>query len=377
MYVHSKEIILNLNLSMERVAVPTTGGGNVLPHNAMGYRTPDGHVVVGWDFDDAVFYLDNGETRTHGEITFALPLMPSSARPVPPIGRYATSTISGDCRVHQYNAAGATVRSSTRTMAVALRTLITISMHDRVRVDDLHVLLDNNTAFVFRDVDTTGGTMGFLDHVMGLLRDLGAHAFGDIKFYERLSHRCMLRPLMVRSCRHITIEARGTFGGTYDTSMTCVSAVMHSAAVDLMDMNPWMAGWPIQRVWAHLGFRSDRVPVSALIRAPWQLSSGVMQLANVAPHTTSARSFAPEALIYGVRSGRITACSGGKYTMGDVEVTCQADMADLMERLDHCRGELLAGDHDMRALVPGCPDALLLEWLGKDYSCATGIYSSH
>jgi hypothetical protein len=348
----------------------------------MGYRTPDGHTIVAWDFMAALFYLDNGETRTHGEVTFGSGLTPSTqgrTGHVPPIGRYATSPVAGDCRVQRYNTAGAFVRTPTRTMVVALDAMATISMHDRVRVDDLHVLLDTNTAFVFRNVETTGGTMGLVDHLMGLLADRGVGATGDIEFYDRLSHRCMLLPLRARSCRHLTIEVRGTFAGATGATgaTTCVAAVVHSAAVDLMDMNPWMEGWSIQRVWAHLGFCSDRAPDSALIRAPWTLASGVMTLVDAMPHTVRALAIAPEAFVYGVRSGEITARSGGKYTMRDAEVTCRVDMPDLVERLDRCRDQLPSGDHDLRALLPGCPDVLLLEWFGKDYNCATGIHSTH
>lgn len=368
--------------AMDLVPMQASSGGCVLPPNAMGYRTPDGHTIVAWDCKAALFYLDNGETRTHGEVTFGSGLTPSTqgcTGHFPPIGRYATSPIAGDCRVQRYNTAGALVRTSTRTMVVALDALATISMHDRVRVDDLHVLLDANTAFVFRNVETIGGTMGFVDHLMGLLADRGVSATGDIEFYERLSHRCILRPLRVRSCRHLTIEARGTFAGATEATgtTTCVAAVMHSAAVDLLDMNPWMAGWSIQRLWTHLGFRSARAPDSTLIRAPWALASGVMTLVDAMPHTVRALAIAPEAFLYGVRSGEITARSGGKYTMRDTEVTCRVDMRDMVERIARCRDQLSSGDHDLRALLPGCPDALLLEWFGEDYNCTTGMCATN
>ena len=383
---------------MDCVPLCTPSGGSVFPADSMGYRTEDMHTVVGWDYQDCVFHLDSGEVRTHGEVGFNSFLVPPKKNsPVPPIGRYATCAIAGDCRVQMVGSAGAIVQNATRNMAVALQVLTTIPVHDVTRIDSVHLLLPGNHGFAFSYVEASGGAMGLVDHLMHqMCCEFGASPVGDVQFYERVSSKGTLVALtQARSCRHLTIEVHGTinyplpFNPCSDSIRytTCISAVMHSATAHMMDMNPWLAGCPIQRAWARLGFPAGSVvPDGALIRAPWQLEGPDRRLtlaSDVPALARDAVKLTAEVFVHGVRSARLTPRAGGKYTMkydnGDHgEAICDVDMPDLARRLDELADQcVVIGEHDVRRKLPDCPDIMLLECFGSDYSSKTGMYSSH
>ena len=148
-----------------------------------------------------------------------------------------------------------------------------------------------------------------------------------------------------------------------------------------------MAGWTIQRVWARLGWRTDHIDAdSKLVRAPWELENDdkLILTSALPPLTREPRQIASvETFVFGLRTARLTARADGKYTMryenGDHgEITCGVDLPDLANRLaqlvERCH---TAGEHDLRAMMPGCPDNIFLEWFGQNYNCETGIYHAH
>jgi len=382
---------------MQAIELLSSDGTTVFPADAMGYRTEDGFLVLGYDYDDATFYLNNGTTRTHGEITFNSFLVPpSKPLPMPAVGRYVTCAVLGDCRVDQISNAAALVRSATRSAVMLPVALTPLQATCVIDVGTLSVLLPDNTAYVLKGIKANGGTMGLIDHIVGLLNTrCGVKISNEAKFYERaeLGMLCALRH--VRSCGRLLLEVRGNISYTSSDHApadadgiiftTAISAVTHSTAMDFLALNPWMLPCTLDDVFDRLGFCKHGAPPDyALVRTPYVLNgAGKLMLVSHMPDCAREPVTVPaDMLVHGIRLMRVTARTGGEYSMcydnGDhCEIVCPTDLHVVYKQLENvaylCT---VIGKHNVREMLPDCPDTLLMERFGSAYDDKTGIYTS-
>jgi len=382
---------------MQYVALPAASGKMVFPADALGYSTEDGHRVLAWDYENSEFYLDNGSVCTHGEIGFNSFLVPPrEPNKVPPIGRYVTCAMLGDCRVDAVSNTGVLVRSATRSVAVLAETLQTLVGTSATEVGMLYMLLPDNSAYVLKGVNVSGGAMGLVDHVMDRLKGMcGVTISGDALMYERVKPDGVLCALRhVRSCNSLVLEVRGEVDSGAEPAAapaaegiirtSCTRALTHCMAMDFLDMNPWVLPCTMNDLWHRLGYCTSAAPPnSEMVRAPWVVHEHGLVLDSAMPTCARGTFTVPaDVLVQGIRSGRVTARAGGKYTTAydngdDGEVICPTDMHELAEDLEELVNMcIVVGPHHVREMLPACPDALFMERLGAAYDAETGIYTS-
>ena len=379
---------------MQMNALPSSDGTSVFPADALGYRTEDGLLVLGYDYDDASFYLENGTVRTHGEITFnSFVVPPNKPMAMPAVGRYITCAVLGDCRVDEISTHGALVRSATRW--AAMMPVALTALQATCQVGTLSVLLPNNTAYVLKGVKAHGGAMGLIDHIVDLLDTrCGVKISDDAKFFERAELGLLCAMRHVRSCERLAIEVRGNFSYTADqpTALpegvvltTAISAVTHSMAMDFIALNPWMLPCTLDDAFDRLGVSKVAAPSDyALVRTPYVLNgSGKLMLVSPMPDCAREPITMPaDLLVHGVRLMRVTARTGGRYSMyydnGDhCEIVCPIDLHQICQQLEKVANTCaVVGEHKVREMLPDCPDTLFMERFGSAYDDKTGIYTS-
>lgn len=88
---------------LSTVPLMVCGGKTVLPSAALGFRTEQNVGIVGYDYENCVFFMDDGSQQTHGEMTFGGVLSPPAALPVrqgaTTHDMYASCDAVGDCRI--------------------------------------------------------------------------------------------------------------------------------------------------------------------------------------------------------------------------------------------------------------------------------------
>lgn len=361
----------------------------VMPPDALGYRTEDDVRILGWNYNTCSFYLANNKTRTHGEITFDSHLLPPLA-PVqmPPLGLYARCALLGDCRIETMGSHGIVVRSATATVAMLPSTLKPLTLHDRVCIGSVTVLVPNQHAYVFKNVESCGGAMGLVDHLLEKLRKHCSMAHtGNIDVYE-LNQGHVLALSQVSSGSSLMVELRGTmtFGRLTRkapvTATTWKIARANFEAMEYLDANPWALPCTLPTVFSRLDLPVELAAVG-LLREPYQCQASVITMKGNDPKLVHEPLSVPgDVLVQGYRSGRVTAHVGGVYTMpysdGKLgQLVCPVDLRVEMNELEKVRDLCkVLGEHNVREMLPGCPLTLLMERFGSSYNIDTGIYRS-
>ena len=248
----------------------------VMPPDALGYRTEDNVRILGWNYDTCAFYLANNLTRTHGEITFDSHLLPPLA-PVqmPPLGLYARCALLGDCRIETMGSHGIVVRSATATVAMLPSTLTPLSLQDRVHIGSITVLMPDQRAFVFEDVQSCGGAMGLVDELLDQLRKHCSFAHtGSISVYE-LNQGHVLALSTVSSGRSLLLEMRGTMTAGKPANTAPIQetswevARANFEAMAYLDANPWALPCTLTTVFDRLDLPT-KLATPELLRAPYR-----------------------------------------------------------------------------------------------------------
>jgi len=373
-------IIIHKTMATSLAMVPlmTARGQTVLPCAALGYYTEEALRVVGFDYVNCVFFLEDGSTRTHGQISFNSFLVPppyaERSGHVAHVGRYANCDALGDCRVESFTGTGVMVRNLTRSAAMLPSEMRALPDEGVYRFSGVMVTMPGDKAYLVKHVVTTGGAMGLIDYVMERLQEVGVTVIGDASYY--------------RQCGGSIIHVRGevcygTGPGAADVVCTSKeSGKAHHAAMRYLNKHPWALPCSLAAVLARLGFDKELADTDLLCE-PFHGSGNHLVRAGEMPRVSAvALSVPTEVLVTGVHLGHVTPHTDGKYTMvydsGDVaEVICPTDLHDVFERLEvlvyNCT---VLGQHNVRKMLPECPDVLFVDRLGSGYNVISGIYNS-
>ena len=370
---------------LSTVPLMVRGGKTVLPSAALGFRTEQNVGIVGYDYENCVFFMDDGSQQTHGEMTFGGVLSPPAALPVrqgaTTHDMYASCDAVGDCRIEAATSDSVFVRSATRSVFMLSSEMRPIQGTGCTCYRGVTLMMPNDTALLVKDLKSSGGTMGFIDTVLAILRNTSTvHIVGNAA-YKNMS----TEPSNASYC---IIKVEGDI--RYDKAVhwgpvryaTHQSALAHHAAMMYLDSHPWALPCTLETVLSRLGYDSA-LANTALVSSAYCMTGTMMDLAEQMPRVShEAFSVPADMLVMGVRRGQVTAHAGGKYSMeydGGTrgEVVCPVDLHNVMECLertvDMC---VVMGKHDVRELLPGCPDELIADRLGKNYHTDTGIYHS-
>ena len=352
-------------------------GQTVLPCAALGYYTEDALRVVGFDYINCIFFLEDGSKRTYGQISFnsflVRPQGPACRGYSGPPGQYAYCDALGDCRIESATHTSVMVRSLTCSAA-----MLPSEVHP-LPYDGIHlytgvtvVMPGEKAAYLVKDVHATGGTMGLIDNVLARLAKAGVTVIGHAS-YEFTGD----------SIFHVRGEVCygfGTADGVVHTSAAAAKA--HHAAMRYLDEHPWALPVSLPAVLARLGFDQGLADTDLLCE-PFHGAGCHLERAGTMPPVTAVPFSVPaDVLVHGVRLGHVAPHPDGKYTMtydsGDVgEVVTPTDLHAVFERLevivDYC---VVLGEHHVRKMLPECPGVLIAERLGSGYDDNTGIYYS-
>ena len=366
----------------------------VIPPNAIGCYTEDCRRIVGWDFHEQHFFLDDGSTRMHGEINFNS-FLKARKEPLQTIPDqdlyekfyndratriYAHCKHLGDCRVENFHEAGTVVRGATSVaimdpMAIEFRAFPGV-----VRIATVTLLCSGDDAFVFHNVTSFGGAMGLVAHLMGRL----GHDYGMAAFYRHADGE--VHPLTsVETCRHLVIEVRGDVGSARRCADTKIvhtnwaTAEAHHDAMRYLDNHPWAMPCSLETVLYRIG-RDPREARMDLVSVPY-VADGVdkpLDIQEEPPNCTHSTSMPADVLVDAVRSGKVRAYAGGIYVASDAgAVRCPVDLHAAMNQLEQLLDDCwVLGCHPVRLALQGCPEKLIAERFGEGYDKATGRYTS-
>lgn len=384
---------------MDEIALPAEHG-MVFPADSMGYTLSDGRMIIAYDYEDSFFHMDDATSCTHGQLSLQEILKrPTTHMEHPPVSKYVSSFVIGDCRVDATSASGVLVRSATRSYAVMPGTLTPISTGCATELCDLRLIIGDR-GFVFPRVRTSGGTMALVDSLVSFLaRRAGLKTASDVQLYQRNLPTGLLSALRVlRSETHLVLQMVGEF--TLDSvvppaivtslaneSMHAASrksVLWHASAMRWLDASPWVLPCTAQDLWRLAGIGHQGVEFDThQLSAPYTMSGDDIVI-GVGPrlYTRTSITVAPDDLIYGIRGGSVLPRAGGRYEMiyNDGtwgEVLCSDDLREIVTQVRRLQDQcLVIGKYDVRAMLPGCPEQLFRDTFGSHYCSTTGIYDT-
>ena len=351
--------------------------------DAVGYRL-HGSVVVGYDFANAVLFLENGARVTAAEVDELGP-PDRCAAPVPALGTYAACWL-GDCVVVSIGARRAIVRTTCAKYAVAMHMLQPVRHTDTVR--GVRVLYGRDRCMVFPSLTFTGGAMALLSEIVAKMRLAGLTVHGQPRLLEQQTVRGTVAVALRRVASHsrMVLQLRATVEGEADPrgafhDVAADVALAHVTIEDYLQGNPWALPISHELLCRRLGL--PHTLDADLIFGSYQSYEGCLHLESPR-RTFSHPVFEVDAgsLVQAVRSGRAEALCDGTYAMayahgGYGEVRARGpSLADLMWKLDDLFDACLPlWKHKVD--VPGCPPVLLLERFGSDvYDVEAGTVTS-
>ena len=351
--------------------------------DAVGYRC-NGSVIVGYDFANAVLFLENGARVAAADVTELEP--PNRCtEAVPGLGSFASCWL-GDCSLVSLNARRAVVHTTCAKYAVATHMLLPLRHTDTVR--GLRVLYGDGRCMVFPTLTFTGGAMALLGEILAQMRLAGLTVHSGARLLEQQTvHGTVAIALRrVASQSRMVLQLRALVEGQTDTPSTFFDipehiALAHVTIEDYLQSNPWALPISHELLCQRLGLANMLNP--DYLFGPYQSYESCLYLdtpqrALVHPATTMDTG----SLVKAVRSGRVEALADGTYAIahadggfGEVR-TCGPSLREMMWQLDDLYDACLPlGKHTVD--LPGCPAVLLLERFGSDvYDIETGTVTS-
>ena len=385
---------------MQDVAVPVCGGDSVYPVDAIGMTIQDGpsaknRTVLAYDYDCAKFVLQDGIEVTHGQATFGPCILtrPSDGTvyDVPPLGRYATTPIYGDCRVLHLSPRAVQVLTAARVVALLPTMLTTVAHYAPIAIGVVTVALPCGMAVVIRGVHAIGGAMGLVDTLLELMAGSGIVVTGVPNVYEvTLDNGALTALRYARSCDTLCLEmtgpidtARAAAGHADVTLSTAIQVREHHRVFGLARMSPWVLPCELPQLLERYGVDVQEVPPCLALVPPGFCATGQrIGIARTLPTCSGTRTVPADVLVSGLRSLGIAPCSDGKYCTWNkdgsmTEVVCPIDLRAVQDELEDAFFlSAVLGDHNVRDAVPLCPETLLIERFGSAYDTRTGIYTS-
>lgn len=377
--------------TLAREPVPVIPHGVVMPCMAMGYYTEDQLEVQGFDISTGEFLLSDHTARAYGKVSFNSFLVPPKTPPPPPTckaGSYAYCTVLGDCRVTHVFDHAAIVRTATSSAVVLGTTLQALDVTGYNSLDGVMVLVPDDTAFLVKGVETLGGTMGCLDHVLARLEEKGyVSTTGDVSYWQPP------QASSVNDSRLSIVHLTGALACTNAVErpapdVVCTShaaAKAHFAVACYLQQNPWALDASLDTVLLRAG-HDPALADGRLLCVPYKMSGNVVHLTTPMPLPPALApdvySFPASVLVDAVRNGKVQCRCNGKFTMQNTfgtfnEVVCPVDLQNVMHRLDALADQcVVIGDFDVKSVLPECPDVLLQERFGRNFDVRTGIFHS-
>lgn len=351
--------------------------------DAVGYRL-GGSAVVGYDFANAVLFLDNGARVAVDDAGELLPPKRCTS-PVPALGTFASCWL-GDCRLVSMGARSSVVQTTCAQYAVATHMLQPLQDVETVR--GIRVLYGHGQCMVFPSLTFTGGAVALQEEIVEKMQLAGLSVHGELRLLEQQAACTTVAVALRRVSRQsrMVLQLRGRVDGDADPKGAFVDvaadvALSHTTIEDYLKGNPWALPISHELLCQRLGLDCALNP--ALIFGPYMSYDGCLFL-EAPQRTFSHPVFEVDAssLVQGVRAGRVEALADGTYAMayahggyGEVRVRGTA-LSDLMWKLDDLYDACLPlGTHKVH--LPECPPVLLLERFGSDsYDVETGTVTS-
>jgi hypothetical protein len=384
---------------MQHIPVPVRDSDSVYPVDALGMKIQDdtsakNRTVLAYDYACAKFVLEDGVEVTHGKATFGPHMLARPANStlytVPPLGRYATTPIYGDCRVLHLSPRAVQVLTAARVVALLPTMLTTVAHYAPIAIGVVTVALPCGMAFVIRDVHAIGGAMGLVDTLLELMAGSGIIFTGDPQVYEvTLDNSALTALRFVRSCDTLCLEMTGLIDtaaaapGPSVTLSTTIQVREHHRVFGLARMSPWVLPCALPQLLERYGVDVQEVPPCLALVPPSFCATGQhIDIARTLPTCSGTTTVPADVLVSGLRSLGIAPCSDGRYCTWNkdsstTEITCPINLRAVQDELDDAFFlSAVLGDHNVRDAVPLCPETLLIERFGSAYDTQTGIYTS-
>ena len=371
----------------------------VLPPDAVGHRTPDGHVVVGYDFDKQELLLKEADPMP---VTTALWL--GSLRPPNhpirhgPLERYGQCNF-GEVKIVSKEPSHVVVVNSNGQRLALLPTLVQ-PLCERVTLQDVSVIVNEEHGFFFKQMLVTGGVMNLADVVLHYLHmERGMKSKGRVRVYRVGGEKQTEQMTTLRRVNGIVLQIKATFCEIVAPakrqktrarviSTTWASVLAHSHLCDVLDMSPWLLPrtgdlllqYMDPCTTANVQFDSE------LLRKPYYVNKdGIICIATKVPELKCApQVFEPNEFVSLYRNGVIRACQDGRYVKRDLpgcwaDAKCTVDLSRKHEELeqfylDTCIDMLVPlGSYKVASHVLDCPTAFIDEMFGSAYDKKTDM----
>lgn len=351
--------------------------------DAVGYRVCES-TIVGYDFANAVFFLENGARVAAGSVD-QLQRPAKCTAPFPALGTFASCWL-GDCRIVSIGARSSVVHTTCAEYAVATHMLQ--PQRNVETLCGLRVLYGHGRCMVFPSLTYTGGAVALLDKIVEKMHLAGLETHGRLRLLEQQTVHGTVAVALRRPSVHarMVLQLRGAVRGSPDPKgafhdVAADVALAHTTIEDYLGGNPWALPISHELLCSRLGLSGALH--ADLIFGPYLSFEGCLHL-EAPQRTFSHPVFEVDAasLVQGVRSGRVEPLCDGTYAMayaqgGFGEVRARGtSLAELMWQLDDLYDACLPlGTHKVD--LPDCPPILLLERFGSDsYDMTAGTVTS-